>query len=97
MTADQPAYDPPDGGLRDWRRPSPGDWLRGASAILALTFDLDAESAVLARSVDAARDLSTMSHRNWSGYAVTGSQGRPWTSSTKTRRNPKPCLAAVAR
>ena len=62
MTADPPASSH-GGGLRQWRRDAPGDWLHGAAAILALTFDLDAESAVLARSPDAVRDLSTMSHQ----------------------------------
>lgn len=50
-------------GLRDWRRTAANTWRQGASAVLALTFDLDAESAVLARSEAAAQDLSTMSHQ----------------------------------
>ncbi len=63
MTVDLPQ--PPDRGpgLRDWRRPAPESWLQGSAAVLVLTFDLDAESAVLARSPDAVNDLSTMSHQ----------------------------------
>ncbi|MDT5068791.1 MAG: peptidoglycan-N-acetylglucosamine deacetylase [Mycobacterium sp.] len=50
-------------GLRNWRRSASDTWRHGASAVLTLTFDLDAESAVLARSEAAAHDLSTMSHQ----------------------------------
>lgn len=50
-------------GLRNWRRSLTDTWRHGASAVLTLTFDLDAESAVLARSEAAAHDLSTMSHQ----------------------------------
>jgi peptidoglycan-N-acetylglucosamine deacetylase len=51
------------GGLRNWRCDAIDTWRQGASAVLTLTFDLDAESAVLARSEAAAHDLSTMSHQ----------------------------------
>ncbi|CAA9248318.1 MAG: Polysaccharide deacetylase [uncultured Blastococcus sp.] len=55
----------PSGGpsVRDWRRPATDDWRRGAAAALALTFDLDAESAVLGRMPAAVNDLSAMSHQ----------------------------------
>ena len=49
--------------VRDWRRPATDDWRRGAAAALALTFDLDAESAVLGRMPAAVNDLSAMSHQ----------------------------------
>jgi peptidoglycan-N-acetylglucosamine deacetylase len=49
--------------LRDWRRPATDDWRRGTAAALALTFDLDAESAVLGRLPAAVNDLSAMSHQ----------------------------------
>ena len=49
--------------LRDWRRPATDSWRRGAAAVLALTFDLDAESGVLGRAPAAINDLSAMSHQ----------------------------------
>jgi peptidoglycan-N-acetylglucosamine deacetylase len=45
------------------REPPAGDWLAGAAAVVALTFDVDAETAVLAEVPQYARDLSTMSHQ----------------------------------
>jgi peptidoglycan/xylan/chitin deacetylase (PgdA/CDA1 family) len=56
---------PDDNGrsLRNWRKPATDGWRRGAAAALALTFDLDAESAVLGRMPAAANDLSAMSHQ----------------------------------
>ena len=49
--------------LRDWRRPATDEWRRGKAAALALTFDVDAESAVLGRMPAAVNDLSAMSHQ----------------------------------
>lgn len=64
MTADAPNPDEDTtSGLRRWRRPADASWRHDAAALLTLTFDLDAESAVLARSDKAAKDLSTMSHQ----------------------------------
>jgi peptidoglycan/xylan/chitin deacetylase (PgdA/CDA1 family) len=45
------------------REPPAGDWLGGAAAVVVLTFDVDAETAVLAEGEQYARDLSTMSHQ----------------------------------
>ena len=45
------------------REPSPADWRQGAAAVVVLTFDVDAETAVLAEGEQYARDLSTMSHQ----------------------------------
>jgi peptidoglycan-N-acetylglucosamine deacetylase len=45
------------------REPPAGDWLQGAAAVLVLTFDVDAETAVLAEGERYAEDLSTMSHQ----------------------------------
>jgi peptidoglycan/xylan/chitin deacetylase (PgdA/CDA1 family) len=45
------------------REPPVGDWRAGAAALVALTFDVDAETAVLAEGEQYARDLSTMSHQ----------------------------------
>ncbi|MCW2733994.1 MAG: Polysaccharide deacetylase [Mycobacterium sp.] len=50
-------------GLRHWRRPADDAWRRGAKAVLALTFDLDAESPILAQSPSSVHDLSAMSHQ----------------------------------
>lgn len=58
-----PPMTPAPGTLRDWRRPAQETWRRGAAAVLALTFDLDAESGVLGRAPSAADDLSAMSHQ----------------------------------
>ena len=58
-----PGRDRPVPPLRHWRRPAQGSWRGGSAAVLCLTFDLDAESAVLARSPSAANDLSAMSHQ----------------------------------
>jgi len=64
MTADAPRpNDDTTTGLRRWRRPADATWRHGAAALLTVTFDLDAESAVLARSDTVAKDLSTMSHQ----------------------------------
>ncbi|PZS34194.1 MAG: polysaccharide deacetylase [Pseudonocardiales bacterium] len=63
MTVDPPQPDDRGSGLRGWRRPAPESWLQGSAAALALTFDLDAESAILTRSPQAVKDLSTMSHQ----------------------------------
>ncbi|MBE1550730.1 peptidoglycan/xylan/chitin deacetylase (PgdA/CDA1 family) [Mycobacterium sp. OAS707] len=62
-TTMHPNDSPKQSGLRNWRRDAAETWRHGASAVLTLTFDLDAESAVLARSEAAAYDLSTMSHQ----------------------------------
>jgi peptidoglycan-N-acetylglucosamine deacetylase len=45
------------------RDPAPAGWREGAAAVVALTFDVDAETAVLAEGEQYARDLSTMSHQ----------------------------------
>jgi len=45
------------------RDPPAGDWRRGAAAVLCLTFDVDAETGVLAEGAEHALDLSAMSHQ----------------------------------
>lgn len=45
------------------RRREPGDWRRTSAAVAVLTFDLDAESPLLAAGAHHARDLSAMSHQ----------------------------------
>ncbi|MEA2357431.1 MAG: peptidoglycan-N-acetylglucosamine deacetylase [Solirubrobacteraceae bacterium] len=45
------------------REAAPEDWRDGAAAVVALTFDVDAETAVLAEGEHYAGDLSTMSHQ----------------------------------
>jgi peptidoglycan/xylan/chitin deacetylase (PgdA/CDA1 family) len=45
------------------RRPSAGPWLQGASAVAVLSFDVDAESPILAEDERYAEDLSAMSHQ----------------------------------
>jgi peptidoglycan/xylan/chitin deacetylase (PgdA/CDA1 family) len=45
------------------RAPPADDWRQGAAAVLALTFDVDAETVVLAEGERYAGDLSTMSHQ----------------------------------
>ena len=45
------------------RLPPAGDWLRGAAAVIVLSFDVDAEAPILAEGEHYAEDLSTMSHQ----------------------------------
>ncbi|WCB96724.1 Peptidoglycan deacetylase [Baekduia alba] len=49
----------------DWpsRRDPPPDWRRGAAAVAALSFDVDAETPILAVDERYATHLSTMSHQ----------------------------------
>ncbi|MFF0458772.1 polysaccharide deacetylase family protein [Streptomyces mexicanus] len=48
----------------DWPERIPaGDWLRGASAVVVLSVDVDAESPVLARGERYLNHLTTMSHQ----------------------------------
>ena len=44
------------------RRQPASSWLQGASAVVVLAFDVDAESPILAEDERYAEDLSTMSH-----------------------------------
>lgn len=54
----------PGTGVLDYpeRLPS-GEWLQGASAVVVLSFDVDAESPVLARGEHYANHLTTMTHQ----------------------------------
>ena len=45
------------------RRPPSRDWLGGAAAVAVLSFDVDAESPILAEDERYAEDLSAMSHQ----------------------------------
>ncbi len=45
------------------RLPPTGDWLDGASAVVVLCFDLDAEAPILAEDERHAGDLSAMTHQ----------------------------------
>lgn len=45
------------------RLPAPNAWLDGAAAVVLLTFDVDAESPLLAAGEEYAQHLSTMSHQ----------------------------------
>jgi peptidoglycan/xylan/chitin deacetylase (PgdA/CDA1 family) len=45
------------------RTPAPADWLDGAAAVAALSFDVDAEAPILAEGAHHAEDLSVMSHQ----------------------------------
>lgn len=45
------------------RQPSAGDWLQGAAAVSVLSFDVDAETPILAEHSRYAEDLSAMSHQ----------------------------------
>lgn len=45
------------------QQPPAGDWLQGAEAVSILSFDVDAESPILAEDSRYAEDLSTMSHQ----------------------------------
>lgn len=45
------------------RRPPAGSWLQGAAAVVVLSFDVDAESPILAENERYAEDLSAMSHQ----------------------------------
>ncbi|WP_051717057.1 polysaccharide deacetylase family protein [Streptomyces megasporus] len=48
----------------DWpERTASGDWLRGSSAVVVLSVDVDAESPVLARGERYLNHLTTMSHQ----------------------------------
>jgi peptidoglycan/xylan/chitin deacetylase (PgdA/CDA1 family) len=47
------------------RRPAFDDWRGGAAAMVLLTFDVDAESPVLAAGEEYASHLSTMSHQRY--------------------------------
>ncbi|MFE9675378.1 polysaccharide deacetylase [Streptomyces sp. NPDC006259] len=48
----------------DWPERAPvGDWLQGASAVVVLSVDVDAESPVLARGEHYLNHLTTMSHQ----------------------------------
>ncbi|MEU2874994.1 polysaccharide deacetylase [Streptomyces sp. NPDC007070] len=48
----------------DWHERQPaGDWLRGSSAVVVLSVDVDAESPVLARGEHYLNHLTTMSHQ----------------------------------
>jgi peptidoglycan-N-acetylglucosamine deacetylase len=60
MTEDGPA---PSSHPHLRREAPPDDWRQGAAAVVLLTFDVDAETAVLAEGEHYARDLSTMSHQ----------------------------------
>jgi peptidoglycan-N-acetylglucosamine deacetylase len=51
-------------GLEGTRRaPAPDDWRSGAAAIVLLTFDVDADTPLLAAGAQYAEHLSTMSHQ----------------------------------
>jgi peptidoglycan/xylan/chitin deacetylase (PgdA/CDA1 family) len=51
-------------GLNDLPRINASeDWRKGAAAVVALTFDVDAESPILAAGAEYERDVSTMSHQ----------------------------------
>jgi peptidoglycan-N-acetylglucosamine deacetylase len=45
------------------RQPPAGDWRQGAAAVAVHSFDVDAESPILAEGDHYAEDLSTMSHQ----------------------------------
>lgn len=47
----------------DVHEPPAGDWLQSAAAVSVLSFDVDAETPILAENSRYAEDLSTMSHQ----------------------------------
>jgi hypothetical protein len=73
------------------RLPPAGDWRQGA-AVAVLSFDVDAETPILAEGDHNAEDLSTMSHPRPTGraWAFPGSSS----SSPRARsRPPSSCRA----